>query len=66
MNRECLLGLSSEWELCLESGDPYFDLPGDLGLVDGIDFVVDLLFLGNLSKRSARVWFLKAETLELF
>ena len=57
MKRECLVDRSSEWELCLDSGDPYLNLTGDLGLEGGIDFVVDLLFLGNLSERSSRVWF---------
>ena len=50
---ECLVDPSSELELCLDSGDPYLNLPGDIDLVGGIDFVVDLLFLG----RSSRVWF---------
>ena len=54
MKRDCLVDLSSEWELCLESVDLY--LPGDLNLlVDRVGFV-DLVFLGNFSENPFRVW----------
>ena len=47
MKLNCLVDLSSGRELCLESGDLYLDLPGDLNLfVDGVGFV-DLHFLDN-------------------
>ena len=56
MKHNCLVDLSSEWELYLESCDLYLDLPRDLNLlVDGVGFV-DLLFLGNFSEKSSRVW----------
>ena len=56
MKCNCLEDLSSEWELCLESGDLYLDAHRELNLlVDGVGFV-DLLFLCNFSEKSSRVW----------
>ena len=58
MKCDFLVYLSSEWKLCLDSGDPYLNLPRNLNLlVDEIDFVVDPSFLGNFSERSSRAWF---------
>ena len=46
MKCECLLDLSSEWEMCLEPGDWFLDLSGSL--VEVLGFARDLLLLGIL------------------
>ena len=51
------MDLSSEWELCLEPGEVFLDLSGDLEhLVEVLGFATDLLLHGNFSERLSRVW----------
>ena len=52
MKHECLVNLSSEWELCLETEDLFRDLSGDLDrLVDVLGPATELLFLGGFSEK---------------
>ena len=57
-DEKCLLDLSSERDLYLESGDLFLDLPKDLNcLVDELGFAADLLCLASFPDKSSRVWF---------
>ena len=55
MKRECPVDLSSEWKLCLESGDLFLDLSDLDCLVDELGFATDLLFLGSFSEKSSKI-----------